>query len=130
MQLIDRRDFMKAAGTAFAATLAPERLLAIERTDAVFATCYQVKGEGPAGVAVLSEDRRVLYTAPLADRGHDVSFDPVTRRSVVFARRPDGATIFWHPTTPLPGSRPPGAGARSVSFILTPASVGARPCRT
>jgi hypothetical protein len=97
MELIDRREFMKAAGAAFATSLAPERLFAIERADAVFATCYQVKGEGPAGVAVLSEDRKLLYTTPLPDRGHDVSYDPVSLRSVVFARRPGTfAVVFDH----------------------------------
>ena len=95
-RLIDRRDFMRAAGAAFAAALAPRQLHAIERADAVFATAYQEK-DGPCGVAVLSEDRKLLFTSPLPDRGHDVSFDPVARRSVVFARRPGTfAVVFDH----------------------------------
>jgi hypothetical protein len=96
-RLIDRRQFMKAAGTAFAASLAPRQLYAIEQADAVFATAYQMMKDGPCGVAVLSEDRKVLFTSPLPDRGHDVSFDPIARRSVVFARRPGTfAVVFDH----------------------------------
>ena len=96
MKLIDRRDFMKTAGLAFAASLAPRRLYAIEQADAVFATAYQNR-DGAYGVAVLSEDRRILFTTELPDRGHDVTFDSVTRRSVVFARRPGTfAVVFDH----------------------------------
>ena len=95
-QPIDRRDFMKAAGAAFAATLAPQRLFAVEQAEAVFATAYQIK-DGPCGVAVLSEDCKLLFTSPLPDRGHDVTYDPIARRSVVFARRPGTfAVVFDH----------------------------------
>jgi hypothetical protein len=108
--LIDRRDFMKAAGAAFAASLAPERLFALEKTDAVFATAYQIK-DGTSGVAVLSEDRKVLLTSPLPDRGHDITYDPLTRRSVVFARRPGTfAVVFDHTgaTKPVTITSPAG----------------------
>ena len=50
-RLIDRRDFMRAAGATFAAALAPRQLHAVEQADAVFATAYQEK-DGPCGVAV------------------------------------------------------------------------------
>jgi hypothetical protein len=94
--LIDRRDFMKAAGAAFATSLTPQRLFAVEQTDAVFATAYQIKGQD-CGVAVLSEDRKLLFSVPLPDRGHDVTYDPIARRSVVFARRPGTfAVVFDH----------------------------------
>ena len=97
MRLIDRRDFMKAAGLAFAGSLSPRQLFALEKTDAVFATAYQLKGDGPCGLAVLSEDSKLLFSSPLPDRGHDVSFDPITRRSVIFARRPGTfAVAFDH----------------------------------
>lgn len=100
--LIDRRDFMKAAGLAFAATLSPRRLYAIEQADAVFATAYQDRS-GAYGVAVLSDDRKVLFTTALPDRGHDVTFDPIARRSVVFARRPGTfAVAFDHTGTAEP----------------------------
>lgn len=96
MKLIDRRDFMKAAGLAFAASLSPRRLHAMQQTDAVFATAYQDRA-GAYGVAVLSEDRKVLFATGLPDRGHDVTFDPIARRSVIFARRPGTfAVVFDH----------------------------------
>lgn len=94
--LIDRRAFVRAAGAGFAATLLPGRAFALDRTDAVFATAFQ-KRDGTHGVAILSEQRKVIYTLDLPDRGHDVTFDPVTRRSVVFARQPGVfAVVFDH----------------------------------
>ncbi|MGH6760614.1 MAG: DUF1513 domain-containing protein [Phyllobacterium sp.] len=93
---IDRRHFMKGVGAAFLATLAPERLYAAETADAVYATAYQ-KRNGEFGVAVLTDSGKIIHTVETPDRGHDVTFDPVTRRSVVFARRPGTfATIFDH----------------------------------
>ena len=94
--LIDRRDFLKAAGATFLASLAPDALAATLATDAVYATAFQ-RRDGAYGAAVLSEDGRILHTVDLPDRGHDVTFDPVSRRSVVFARQPGTfATIFDH----------------------------------
>jgi hypothetical protein len=95
-RLLDRRSFMRAAGASFAATLLPQQALALQRSDAVFATAYQ-KRDGAYGVAVLSEAREILFTAELPERGHDVTFDPVSGRSVVFARQPGTfMTIFDH----------------------------------
>ena len=96
MHLIDRRNFMQAAGLAFAGSLSPRQLFALEKADAVFGTAYQLK-DGTCGLAVLSEDSNVLFSAPLPDRGHDVSYDPIARRSVIFARRPGTfAVVFDH----------------------------------
>jgi hypothetical protein len=86
-RLIDRRDFLKAAGAGFAMTLSPRGAEAFARTDAVFATAYKGR-DGQYGVAVLSENGSLVFSAALPDRGHDVTFDPVSRRSVVFARQP------------------------------------------
>lgn len=94
--LIDRRAFLAAAGASFAAGLAPRQAFAFEKTDAVFATAYQ-KRTGEYGVAVLSEAGQVLHALDLPDRGHDVTFDAVTQRSVIFARQPGTfATVFEH----------------------------------
>lgn len=94
--LIDRRDFLKAAGATFLASLAPDALAATLATDAVYATAFQ-RRDGAYGAAVLSENGRILHEIDLPDRGHDVTFDPVSRRSVVFARQPGTfATIFDH----------------------------------
>lgn len=94
--LVDRRHFLRAAGATFLATLAPRALAATLDTDAVFATAY-LKRDGSFGAAVLSEEGRLLHTVALPDRGHDITFDPVTKRSVVFARQPGTfAVVFDH----------------------------------
>lgn len=85
--LIDRRDFLKAAGATFFAALTPQARAAALAADAVFATAYQ-KRDGTFGAAVLSEAGKLLRLVPLPDRGHDVTFDPVSGQSVVFARQP------------------------------------------
>lgn len=85
--LIDRRDFVRGAGAAFLASLAPRALHAAQTADAVFATAFQTHAGG-FGVAILSEKGEMLHQAKLPERGHDVCFDPVSRRYVVFARQP------------------------------------------
>lgn len=85
--LIDRRDFLRAAGIGLFGTIAPRAAAALGRTDAVFATAFQ-RRDGAFGVAILSEAGSLLHTVVLPERGHDVTFDPVSRRSVVFARQP------------------------------------------
>ncbi len=85
--LIDRRDFLKAAGVSFMASLAPAALAETLAADAVFATAYQ-RRDGAYGAAILSEAGKILHTVELPDRGHDITFDPVSGRSVVFARQP------------------------------------------
>ncbi|TIT87324.1 MAG: DUF1513 domain-containing protein, partial [Mesorhizobium sp.] len=80
--LIDRRDFLRAAGAGFAAAMAPRAWAETLAADAVFATAF-VKRDGGFGAAVLSEAGRILHTVDLPDRGHDVAFDPVSKRSVV-----------------------------------------------
>ncbi len=94
--LIDRREFLRAAGTGFAAALAPAAWADTLAADAVFATAF-VRRDGSYGAAVLSEAGKVLHAIDLPDRGHDVTFDPVSRRSVVFARQPGTfAMVFDH----------------------------------
>jgi hypothetical protein len=94
--LIDRRDFLKAAGFGFLASLPGRAFAETIRADAVFATAYQ-RRDGSYGAAILSEAGAVLHRVDLPDRGHDVTFDPVSRRSVVFARQPGTfAVVFDH----------------------------------
>ncbi|TGT38478.1 DUF1513 domain-containing protein [Mesorhizobium sp. M8A.F.Ca.ET.165.01.1.1] len=94
--LIDRRDFLRAAGIGFAAAVTPSAWATTLAADAVFATAF-VKRDGSFGAAVLSEAGKVLHAIDLPDRGHDVTFDPVSRRSVVFARQPGTfAVVFDH----------------------------------
>lgn len=92
--LIDRRDFLRAAGAGFAAALAPQAWAAALATDAVFATAFQ-KRDGSYGAAVLSERGELIHQIALPERGHDISFDPVSRRSVVFARQPGTFMIVF-----------------------------------
>jgi hypothetical protein len=94
--LLDRRDFLRAAGAGFAALLSPAALAATLQADAVFATAFQ-KRDGSFGAAVLTEQGKLLHEIALPDRGHDITFDPVTKRSVVFARQPGTfAIVFDH----------------------------------
>lgn len=94
--LIDRRDFLRAAGAGFVAAITPSAWAKTLGTDAVFATAF-VKRDGSHGAAILSEAGKVLHTIDLPDRGHDVTFDPVSKRSVVFARQPGTfAVVFDH----------------------------------
>src|SRR6188472_2296230 len=85
--LIDRRDFLKAAGVTFLSSLAPAAFADTLAADAVFATAYQ-RRDGAYGAAILSEAGKILHTIDLPDRGHDITFDPISGRSVVFARQP------------------------------------------
>ena len=94
--LIDRRDFLKAAGVGFLATLAPAARAATLGADAVFATAFQ-RRDGAYGAAILSEAGKILHTIDLPDRGHDITFDPVSGRSVVFARQPGTFAVVFDP---------------------------------
>ena len=95
-ELIDRRDFLKAAGVGFLATLTPLARASALEADAVFATAFRNR-DGAYGVAVLSDAGKILHAVPLPDRGHDITFDPGSRRSVVFARQPGTfAVVFDH----------------------------------
>lgn len=85
--LIDRRDFLRAAGITFVSSLVPRAFAGTLAANAVFATAFLRRGGG-FGVAVLSEEGSILHTVDLPDRGHDITFDPVSERAVVFARQP------------------------------------------
>ncbi len=53
--------------------------------------------DGRYGVGVLTEQGRLVHALDLPERGHDITFDPVSRRSVVFARQPGTfAVVFDH----------------------------------
>src|ERR1700745_2485827 len=73
--LIDRRDFLRAAGFGFVAAMAPSAWAETLAADAVFATAF-VKRDGSYGAAVLSEAGKILHTVDLPDRGPVVPLDP------------------------------------------------------
>lgn len=85
--LIDRRSFLKMAGAAWVASLAPDRAFALGRTDAVFASAF-LAPDGSYGVATLTEAGEIIDRTPLPARAHGMAFSPVSGRAVAFARRP------------------------------------------
>ena len=92
--LLSRRSFVRAAGSAFLACLAPRQLLALERTDAVFAAAFMDE-RGSFGLATLAEDGTIIDRSPLPKRAHGLAFDRNYNRVVAFARRPGTfAAIF------------------------------------
>jgi hypothetical protein len=84
---IERRAFLRMAGVAFVAALAPRPSFALSRTDAVFASGYRDRDD-TFGIAVLAEDGTVIDRTPLPARSHGMAFSPVTGHLVAFARRP------------------------------------------
>ncbi|MBC8130465.1 MAG: DUF1513 domain-containing protein [Rhizobiaceae bacterium] len=98
MRLIDRRSFLASAGAAFAASLTPHSAEALSRTEAVFGAACQ-KADGSYGCAVFTEEGRILSLVDLPDRGHDITFDPITRRAVAFARRPRTFAVVFDPAS-------------------------------
>ena len=108
--LFDRRNFLKAAGASFVATLVPAGLARAAEADALFATSYQNRGGG-FGVAILTEQGKILHSLNLPDRGHDITFDTISRKSVVFARQPGTfAVVFDHAGKAEPVTIPSIAG--------------------
>lgn len=94
--LIDRRDFLRAAGAGFAVAMTPSAWAATLAADAVFATAF-VRRDGSYGAGILSEAGKLLYVVDLLDRGHGMTFHPASRRSVVFPRKPGTiAVVFDH----------------------------------
>lgn len=92
--MLDRRSFVKAAGTGFLSSLMPGGLDALERSDHVFAAACQ-RTDGGYAVAIAASDGEILHVADLPGRGHDVTFDPVSRQAVVFARRPGTFAVVF-----------------------------------
>jgi hypothetical protein len=82
-----RRDFLKMAGTGFAAGLMPQGALALERSELVLVSACQ-KPDGDYAAVLLDEAGGLIATVDLPGRGHDVTQCPATERLVVFARRP------------------------------------------
>ncbi|KQT66208.1 MULTISPECIES: DUF1513 domain-containing protein [unclassified Aureimonas] len=98
MHLVDRRAFLLGAGASFASALSPRAAEALARTDTVYGAACQV-AEGRYGCAVFSERGEVLSLVELPDRGHDVTFDPVSGRAVAFARRPRNFAVVFDPAS-------------------------------
>ncbi|MDK1384046.1 DUF1513 domain-containing protein [Sinorhizobium sp. 8-89] len=94
--LIDRRSFIKIAGAAWVATLAPRAAFALERADAVFASAF-MDPDGSYGVATLTEEGEIVDRTLLPARAHGMTFSPESRRAVAFARRPGAYAVIFSP---------------------------------
>ncbi|MGO7428087.1 DUF1513 domain-containing protein, partial [Rhizobium ruizarguesonis] len=66
---IDRRSFVKAAGLGFLAALAPRSLMALERTDAVYASGIRA-ADGSFAVATVTERGEIVDQMTLTARAH------------------------------------------------------------
>ncbi|MBP2442731.1 DUF1513 domain-containing protein [Rhizobium leguminosarum] len=93
---INRRDFVKAAGLGFLATLAPKSLMALERADAVYASGIRA-ADGSFAVATVTERGEVIDQIKLPARAHGMAFSAVTGRTVAFARRPGTYAMIFDP---------------------------------
>ncbi|OHV27054.1 DUF1513 domain-containing protein [Rhizobium sp. RMa-01] len=100
---ISRRDFVRAAGLGFLASLAPKSLMALERADAVYASGIRA-ADGSFAVATVTERGEIVDQVKLPARAHGMAFSAATGRTVAFARRPGTyAMIFdpWHKSEPI-----------------------------
>ena len=91
-----RRAFLKAAGIGFAAGLLPRSLLALERSDLVFASAVQT-ASGGYGAVLLGERGDLITTIDLPERGHDITISREAGRGVVFARQPGTFAVVFDP---------------------------------
>eukprot|EP00913_Durusdinium_trenchii_P027001 g25336.t1 len=95
--LIERRSFMKAAGIGFAAALSPRSLMALERTDAVYASGFRAP-DGSYGIATVTERGEIVDRIALPARAHGMAFSAATGRAVAFARRPGTFAMVFDPS--------------------------------
>ncbi|WP_105428711.1 DUF1513 domain-containing protein [Neorhizobium sp. T6_25] len=96
-EAIDRRGFLKAAGITFTAALAPRSLMALERTDAVYASGFRAP-DGSFGVATVSERGEIIDRVALPARTHGMAYSTATGRTVAFARRPGTFAMVFDPS--------------------------------
>jgi uncharacterized protein len=96
-EAIDRRAFLKAAGIGFTAALAPAKLQALERADAVYASGFRVS-DGSFGIATVSERGEIIDQVALPARAHGMAFSSATGRLVAFARRPGTFAMVFDPS--------------------------------
>ncbi len=94
--LTDRRTFLKMAGAAWAAALAPHSAFALSRAQAVYASAFR-SPDGAYGVALLSEEGAIIDRVPLPARAHGMTYSAVSNRAVAFARRPGTFAMIFAP---------------------------------
>ncbi len=92
-----RRAFLKAAGAGVrgvaVAAAAPRRWLrrswCSRRRRSAQANAY--------GAALVTETGKLIASIDLPDRGHDITYSPVTGQAVVFARQPGTFAVVFDP---------------------------------
>ena len=91
---MDRRAFLRAAGSGFAASLLPDQVMALGRADSVFASGFRGP-DGSFGIATLTERGEVIDRHLLPARCHGLAYGPASGEVAAFARRPGTfAAIF------------------------------------
>ncbi|RCW23216.1 hypothetical protein DFR48_10785 [Ciceribacter lividus] len=98
--LIDRRSFVKAAGAAFLAGLSSRAALALDRTDAVFASGFRAP-DSTYCLALLSEKGEIITQMDLPGRVHGLTSCAASGRVVAFARRPGTFAMAVDPKTDM-----------------------------
>ncbi len=94
--LIDRRQFVKAAGIGFLACLWPDALMALERADAVYASGIRA-ADGSFAVATVTERGEIVDRVALPARAHGMAFSTATGHTVAFSRRPGTYAMIFDP---------------------------------
>ncbi|MBY5836323.1 DUF1513 domain-containing protein [Rhizobium leguminosarum] len=100
---INRRSFVKAAGLGFLATLTPRSLMALERTDAVYASGIRA-ADGSFAIATVTERGEIVDQVALPARAHGMAFSASTGKTVAFARRPGTYAMIvdpWNKSEPI-----------------------------
>ncbi|MCA2406002.1 DUF1513 domain-containing protein [Rhizobium leguminosarum bv. viciae 248] len=100
---INRRSFVKAAGLGFLATLTPRSLMALERTDAVYASGIRT-ADGSFAIATVTERGEIVDQVALPTRAHGMAFSAATGKTVAFARRPGTYAMIvdpWNKSEPI-----------------------------
>ncbi|MFN4204900.1 MAG: DUF1513 domain-containing protein [Agrobacterium albertimagni] len=92
--LIDRRVFLRAAGLAFVAGLAPRSAFALERTDAVYASGLK-RPDGKFAIGLVSEAGTLIDEIALPGRVHGLCHSAANGLSVAFARRPGTFAVVF-----------------------------------
>jgi hypothetical protein len=93
---IERRSFVKAAGLTFLAALRPGALMALERSDAVYASGMRT-ADGSYAVATVTERGEIVDQVALPARAHGMAFSAATGETVAFARRPGTYAMIFDP---------------------------------
>ena len=92
--LIDRRAFLRSAGLAFVAGLAPRSAFALERANAVYASGIK-RPDGQFAIGLVSEAGSLIDEIALPGRIHGLCHSKQNGLSVAFARRPGTFAVVF-----------------------------------